>query len=215
MNLSILPASQWLVSDLLLDVACADPLFTYSTGVSMEHSLKPFLPTLGVYSRPAVLKLCPVVQLQSRVWLFVTSCTRACQAPQSSSISQSLCKSCPLIPLYYLIILFSVTLFSFQLQSFWVSGYFPGSRLFASGGQSIGASASVLPVNIQGWYPLGLTNLLSLQPKGLQRVSPTPQFKSINFPQTLACLSIWRIWISNKFPSDSDTSGPRIILWKS
>ena len=46
-------------------------------------------------------------------------------------------------------------------------GSFPISRLFASGGQSIGASASVLPMNIQGWFPLGLTGLISLLSKGL------------------------------------------------
>ena len=50
----------------------------------------------------------------------------------------------------------SVALFSSCLQSFPASGYFSMSWLFASGGQSIGASASVLPVNIQGWFPLGL-----------------------------------------------------------
>ena len=47
---------------------------------------------------------------------------------------------------------------------------FPMSQLFASGGQSIGASASVLPVNIQGLFPLGLTGLISLQSKGLSTV---------------------------------------------
>ena len=47
---------------------------------------------------------------------------------------------------------------------------FPVSRLFPSGGQSIGASASVLPANIQGWFPLGLTGLISLQFKELSRV---------------------------------------------
>ena len=52
------------------------------------------------------------------------------------------------------------------------SGSFPMSQLFASGGQSIGAlaSASVLPMNIQGWFPLGLTGLISLLSKGLPRV---------------------------------------------
>ena len=70
--------------------------------------------------------------------------------------------------------------FSFCLQSFPVSGSFPMSQLFKSGGQIIGASASVLPMNIQGWFPLGLTELISLQSKGFQESSPTPQFKSIN-----------------------------------
>ena len=57
-------------------------------------------------------------------------------------------------------------------QSFPASGSFLMSRLFVSGGQSIGASAlaSVLPVNIQGLFPLGLTGLISLQSKGLSRV---------------------------------------------
>ena len=56
--------------------------------------------------------------------------------------------------------------FSFCPQSFPASGSIPMSWLFASGGQSIGASASVLPINIQGWFPLGLTGLISLLSKG-------------------------------------------------
>ena len=66
-------------------------------------------------------------------------------------------------PLYPLLVLPS---------TFPASGSFPVSRLFASGGQSIGvsASASVLPMNIQGWYPLGLTGLISLLSKGLSKV---------------------------------------------
>ena len=63
----------------------------------------------------------------------------------------------------------SVVPFSSCLQSFPASGSFPRSQFFASGGQSIGvsASASVLPMNIQGWFPLGLTGWISLQSKGL------------------------------------------------
>ena len=70
------------------------------------------------------------------------------------------------------------------LHSFPASGSFQVSQFFASGGQSIGvsASASVLPINIQDWFPLGLTGWISLQSKGLsQESSPTPQFKSINY----------------------------------
>ena len=68
--------------------------------------------------------------------------------------------------------------FSSCLQSFPASGSFPMSWLFASGGQSIGtsASASILPMKIQGWFSLGLTGLLSLQSKGVSRA----HFKSIN-----------------------------------
>ena len=75
-----------------------------------------------------------------------------------------------------------VTSFSCCPQSFPASGSFPLSQLFASGGQSIIASAStlVLPVNIQGWLPSGLTGLISLQSKWLSRVSSSTQFKSIN-----------------------------------
>ena len=68
------------------------------------------------------------------------------------------------------------------LKSFPALGSFPVSQLFTSGGQSIGASASasVLPMNIQGWFPLGLTDLISLQSKGLSRVFSStiqkPQF---------------------------------------
>ena len=58
------------------------------------------------------------------------------------------------------------------LQSFPASGSFPMSQFFTSGGQRIGisASASVLPMNIQGWFPLGLTGLIALQSKALSRV---------------------------------------------
>ena len=65
----------------------------------------------------------------------------------------------------------SVILFSSYLQSFLASGSFPMSQFFASGGQSIGASASapVLPMNIQDWFSLGLTVLTFLLSKGLSR----------------------------------------------
>ena len=66
----------------------------------------------------------------------------------------------------------SVIPFSSCLQSFPGSGSFPRSQFLASGGQSIGvsASASVLPMNIQDWFPLWLTGWISLQSKGLSRV---------------------------------------------
>ena len=66
----------------------------------------------------------------------------------------------------------SIIPFSSCFQTFPASGSFPRSQLFASGGQSIGASASVtvLPVNIQGWFPLGLIGLTSLLSKGFSRV---------------------------------------------
>ena len=64
----------------------------------------------------------------------------------------------------------SVIPFSSWLQSFPASGSFLMSQLFASGGQSIGTSVSFLPINIQDWFPLGLTGLISLLSEGLSRV---------------------------------------------
>ena len=70
--------------------------------------------------------------------------------------------SCPLNWWYHPTISSSVIPFSSCLQSFPATGSFPMSQLLASGGQSIRASASVLPMNIQGWFPLGLAGLISL-----------------------------------------------------
>ena len=101
-----------------------------------------------------------------------------CPLPTPGACSNS----CPSSQWCHPTISSSVTLF-FCPQSFLASGSFPVSQFFASSGQVIGtsASASVLPMNIQGWFPLGLTGLISLQSRGLfQESSPTPQFKSIN-----------------------------------
>ena len=80
--------------------------------------------------------------------------------------------SCPLSQWCSLTVSSSAAPFSFCLQSFPASGVFPMSRLFTSSCQSTGASASasVLPMNLQGLFPLGLTGLISLQSKGLSRV---------------------------------------------
>ena len=87
--------------------------------------------------------------------------------------------------------------FSF-LQSFPASMSFPMSQLFASGGQSIGASASVLLMNIQDWFPLGLTGWISLQSKGLSRVfSNTTVQKHQFFGAQLSLLITWVIALSN------------------
>ena len=89
--------------------------------------------------------------------------------------------SCPLSGWCHPTISSSVIPFS-CLQSFPESGSFPMSQLFEWGGQSIGVSAlaSVLPMNTQDWSHLGWTGWISLQSKGLSRVFPIPQFKSIN-----------------------------------
>ena len=109
------------------------------------------------------------------VQLFVTPSAAACQASLSFTISQNLLKlmstesvmsSNHLIHCHPLLLLTSV---------FPTSGSFPMSCLFASGGQSIGtsASASILPVNIQDWFPLGLAGLICLQSKGFSRAFNT------------------------------------------
>ena len=92
----------------------------------------------------------------------------------------------------YPTILISVTLFSCS-QSFPASGSFPMSRLFLSDGQSIGASASssVLPMNIQHWFPLGLTGWISLRSKGLSRVFFNTTVKRHQF--FTAQLPLWSI----------------------
>ena len=74
----------------------------------------------------------------------------------------------------------SVVSFSSCLQSFPASGSFLMSQFVISGGQSIGASASVLPMNIQDWSPLGWTGWISLQSRGLSRVFSNTTVKSIN-----------------------------------
>ena len=75
----------------------------------------------------------------------------------------------------------SVMSFCYCLQSFPKSGSFPMNQFLASGGQSIGASASVLPVKIQDWFPLGLTGWISLQSEGLSRVFSNTTVQSINY----------------------------------
>ena len=85
--------------------------------------------------------------------------------------------SCPLSQWCYQTISSSVIP---RHPSFPASGSFPVSQVFISSGQIIGASASVLPMNIQGWFPLGLTHLISLQSKGFSRVFSSTTIQSIN-----------------------------------
>ena len=120
-----------------------------------------------------------VVQSLSCVWLFATPWTAAHQASLSFSSPRACWESCPLSRWCHPTISSFLAPFSSCLQSFPVSGSFPLSLLFTSGGQIIGASASasVLPMNIQGWFPLGLTGLISLQSKGLPRVFCTTVWK--------------------------------------
>ena len=102
--------------------------------------------------------------------------------PCPSPTPRAYSNSCPSSQWCHPTISSSVVLFSSRLQPFLASGSFSMSQFFASGGQSIGVSAlaSVPPMNIQDWFPLRLTGLISLQSKGLSRVFSKTQFKSIN-----------------------------------
>jgi len=92
--------------------------------------------------------------------------------PYPSPAPRACSNSCPSSRWCHSTILSSVFPFSSCLQSFPASEYFPMNQFFALGGQSNGvsASASILPMNIQDWFPLVLTGLISLQSKGLSRV---------------------------------------------
>ena len=91
--------------------------------------------------------------------------------------------SCPLSQWCHPTISCSLVPFSSCPQSFPTSGSFPMSQFFASGGQSIGvsASASVLPMSIQDWFPLGWTGWISLQSKGLSKVFSNTTFQKHQF----------------------------------
>ena len=109
------------------------------------------------------------------------------------SLSPRACSSsCPFSQWCYLTISSSATPFSSCPQSFTASGS-EKSPLFTSGGQSIGASASVLPVNTQCWFPLGVTGVISLLSKGLSRVF------SNTTVQTLWCSAFFMIHFSNSY----------------
>ena len=113
-----------------------------------------------------------VVQSLSCVWLFVTPSAAAHQASLSFPISQSLLKFMSIesvMPSNYLILCLPLLLLLSIFPSIRV---FSKTQFFTSGGQSVGvsASASVLPVNIQDWFPVGWTGLISHQSKGLSRV---------------------------------------------
>ena len=144
-----------------------------------------------------------VVQSLSCVQLFVTPWTAACQALLFSNLFGVCSNSRSLSHWCYLTIWSSAAPFSFCLLSFPSWGSFPISQLFASCCQSIGASASAstLPMIIQGWFPLELTALICLQSKGLSRVISNTSIQKHQFLSTQ--LSLWsnshiRTWLLEK-----------------
>ena len=133
--------------------------------------------------------------------------------------------SCPLSQWWHLTISTSASPFSSCLQSPPASGSFPMSHFFPSGGQRIGVSApaSVLPMNIQDWFPLGWTGLISLMSKGVSRV-----FSSTTVQKQCTHLTIWIVIMSLSFfwaitvysslprppPGDQILKGKFIVLSK-
>ena len=140
----------------------------------------------------SVTELWPLGLLHTRLF---------CPSPSPEACSNS----GPLNQLCHPIISSSAIPFSYCLQSYPASRSFLMIRLFASGDQSIGASvlASVLPMNIQGWFPLGMTGLISLPSKGLSRVfSNTTVQKHQFFSAQLSLWSNFHIhtwWKNNSF----------------
>ena len=127
--------------------------------------------------------------------------------PPCPSPSPGICQSShPLNQWCHPAISSCVTLFSFCLQLFLASGSFLMSQLFISGGQSIGvsASASFLPMNIQDWFPLGLTGLTLSSPRDSQESSLAPQFKSISS----SALNLFYVQLSHLYV----TTGKAIVL---
>ena len=123
-----------------------------------------------------------------------------CPSPTTGSCSNS----CPSSRWSHPSISPSVALFSSSLQTFPASGSFLMSQFFISHGQSIGASLSVLPMNIQDWFPLGLTDWSPCYPEESQESSSTHQFKNINslvfiFPNGPTLTSIHDFWKNQSF----------------
>ena len=115
------------------------------------------------------------------------------------SLSPGVClNSCPLSQWCHPIISSSAGPFSSCPQYFPASESFTMSQFFASGGQSTGASASasVLPVNIQGWFPLGLSGLISLQAKGLLRVLQH-NLKVLILQSSAFFMALASLWLSS------------------
>ena len=119
------------------------------------------------------------VQQLSHVWLFANPWTAACPASLSTTNSRSLLTLMSIELVMPSTISSSVVPFSSHPWAFPASGSFPVSQLFTASGQSIevSTSASVLPMNIQDWFPLGWTGWIFLQPKGFSRLGILPKFR--------------------------------------
>ena len=126
------------------------------------------------------------VQSLSHGWLFATPWTALRQASLSITNSRSPPEPMSIESMMQSNHFVLFTHFSSCPQSFPAPWFFPVSQFFVLGGQSIGGSAlaTVLPVNIQGWFPLGLTDSISLLSRGLSRVFSSTTIQKYQFFST-------------------------------
>ena len=139
----------------------------HNTTIKSSDTVAPLPPPLGTLRNNK--RCCSVTKLCPTLWPHGVQHTRL---PSPSLNPRACSSSCPSSQWCHPTTSSSVIPFSSWIQSFLASGSFLVSWFFGSGGQSIGASAStsVLPMNIQDWFPLELTGWISLQSKGLSRV---------------------------------------------
>ena len=181
----IVPIFVWnvpLISPVFLKRTLGFPILLFSSN-SFHCSLK-----------KALLSLLDILWNSALSWVLLLSSPKVVsnslspyglqytRLPSPSPYPRFCSKLCPLSQWCHPTISTTAVPFSSWLQSFPASGSFPMSQYFTSGGQRIGASASasILPMNIQGWFPLGLTGWITLKSKGLSRSSQTLQIKSIS-----------------------------------
>ena len=167
------PSAWWMDEDLV----------HIHNGISLSHKKNDFQSVFSEVDEPRAVIQSEVRQKEKKKYCvqFSRSVVSDSLRPHGLQHARPLCpsptpgvysNSCPLSLWCHPAISSSVVPFSSHLQSSPASGSFPMSQFFSSGGQSFGvsASASVLPMNIQDWFPLGWTGWISLQSKGLSRV---------------------------------------------
>ena len=127
-----------------------------------------------------------------------------------SQIAEACSNSCPSSHWCHPTISSSVVCFSSHFQSFPASGYFPVSQLFKSGGQRIRTSdtTSVLPMNIQGWFPLGLTGLIFLAVQGTLKSLPQHHISKASI---LQCSSFFMVQLSHPYMTTGKTIA--LTIW--
>ena len=188
------PETLWMVCDATLDIFLSSSsgnrlsvytlnditllLKVYETSLSNSNSTQQRLsPIIVNTDLKSVSKFSHLVMSDS-LWPHGLQHARL---PSPSPTPKACSNSCPSSRWCHLTISSSVIPFSSRLQSFQASGSLPMSQLYTAGGQNVSASASVLPMNIHDWFPLGLTGLISLQSKGLSRFFSNSTFQKHQF----------------------------------